>query len=219
MCTDHLKPNITSQPRSISLVSGEEAVFNITAEGTGTLAYQWQKDGKRVVDDHKTRGAVGSELTISNVEPNHAGNYQCIVNNDYGEKESETVRLSLKVTITEQPQNLCKQFSEKAVLQLSASGEEPIHYQWKKDGRRIYDGVYYLGTTTNQLTVKLTEEYQGDYWCIVKNDVNEEESQIVSLTIEQQQRKLTMYASQQIKRTIEIKCFVGIIIAYRRHAQ
>ena len=197
MYTDHLKPHITKQPRSISLVSGEETIFNIIAEGTGTLGYQWQKDGKKVVDDHRTKGAVRCKLTISDVQPNHAGYYKCIVSNDHGEKESETVRLSLKVAITEQPQNLRKQSSEKAVLQLSASGEVPIKYQWKKDGRRIYDGGSYSGTTTNQLTVELTEEYEGDYCCIVKNDVNQEKSDIVSLTIEQKQRKLIVYVLQQ----------------------
>jgi len=43
MKATHIK--ITAHPSNQSKIYIDEAVFTITAEGDGTLFYQWQKDG------------------------------------------------------------------------------------------------------------------------------------------------------------------------------
>jgi len=41
-------PSITKQPASLAVVAGQTASFSVTATGTGTLAYQWKKNGSPI---------------------------------------------------------------------------------------------------------------------------------------------------------------------------
>lgn len=50
---------ITEQPVALTITEGEDAVFSVTASGTGTLSYQW------LVDDVEITGATGSTFVVS----------------------------------------------------------------------------------------------------------------------------------------------------------
>ena len=191
MCSfyiDNLKPKIVEQPKSLAKYSHEEATFMVIAEEpSGTLSYQWQKDGIDIVDDSKHfKGANNNELAVRHLQSQHAGRYCCIVKNEHGQKKSNIARLSLKVKITEQPQNLSRPYHGEAMLQVLATGQEPLTYQWKKDGRDIYNNDNYHGVDSHQLTIKkLTGENEGSYSCVVINDVSEKtESQKATLSVE-----------------------------------
>ena len=41
-----MQPKITTQPRSVSALSGREAVLFVRAYGAGQLAFQWLRDGE-----------------------------------------------------------------------------------------------------------------------------------------------------------------------------
>ena len=182
------------QPKSLRKYCGEEAVFMVTAEGADTITYQWLKDGNSIIEDDKHEGARKHTLTINSLQSKHAGSYMCIVENEHGRTESEAVGLNLKVKVTDQPLSVNKTFGEEAVIQVSATGQEPLKYQWRKAGEKgnyiISDSDNYFGTASNRLTVKsLTEELQGDYYCVVSNDVDQEESVKASLTMQRIQGK------------------------------
>ena len=40
-------PSITTQPASLSVTSGNDAVFAVDARGTEALSYQWYRNGAR----------------------------------------------------------------------------------------------------------------------------------------------------------------------------
>ena len=50
---------ISEQPADLTIFEGEDAVFNVVANGTGTLFYQWFADGVAITD------ATNSTLTVS----------------------------------------------------------------------------------------------------------------------------------------------------------
>ena len=50
---------ISEQPADLTIFEGEDAVFNVVANGTGTLFYQWFADGVAIT------GATNSTLTVS----------------------------------------------------------------------------------------------------------------------------------------------------------
>ena len=67
-------PLISTQPRSRTNAAGTTAIFTVGALGTD-LKYQWRKNETALA------GATGSNLTLFNVQPAHAGTYLVVVTN------------------------------------------------------------------------------------------------------------------------------------------
>jgi len=69
--------DFTLQPVGATKVVGENHTFSATATGgTGTLTYQWQKDGKDLA------GETGTTLTLTNLQITDSGDYQMMVGDD-----------------------------------------------------------------------------------------------------------------------------------------
>ena len=71
-------PTITTQPRSQSVAAGGNASLSVSATGSGTLTYQWFKDGVAV------NGANASTLTRANATAADSGRYHVEVANTGG---------------------------------------------------------------------------------------------------------------------------------------
>ncbi len=82
-------PTITSQPASVSVASGGSAIFSVTAAGTGTLTYQWYKDGTAV------SGATSASYTVSSATAANAGSYYVKVTSPYGVVTSSAATLTV----------------------------------------------------------------------------------------------------------------------------
>ena len=88
-------PSITSQPTSVTLLSGGGAVFSVTASGTPPLSYCWQKNGTNLVDIPNLSGSCASVLTFSQTTLIDSGEFQLVVTNSYGCATSSVVTLSV----------------------------------------------------------------------------------------------------------------------------
>ncbi|MEY2407860.1 MAG: large repetitive protein, partial [Verrucomicrobiota bacterium] len=119
-------PVISSQPVSLTVTNGDAAAFSVAATGTA-LGYQWQKDGLDLL------GATSATVTLAAVQTNHAGIYRVRVSNPVGVILSTPVTLSVLVpaTILVQPQNLARVTGQNAAFVVSASGSEPLVFQWE----------------------------------------------------------------------------------------
>lgn len=87
-------PVISSHPASASVTAGESVTFSVTATGTGTLAYQWRKDGQAI------SGATSSSYTLSSVTTAHAGSYTVAVSNTGGSIVSNAATLAVLAAST-----------------------------------------------------------------------------------------------------------------------
>ena len=192
-----MKPKITEQPESVCKYCDEEAKLTVAAEGPGKIRYQWKKNGKNIANGKMYQGATNHTLTMNPLQPRHAGQYSCFIESDHGKTESKQVELTLNINITEQTQPcLSANFSEEVILYVSATGQERLKYQWKKDGIDIYDDdkCGYSGTDKNKLKItSMSDKLQGTYRCVVSNDVDFVESDEISLTMEREQSKLSVY--------------------------
>ena len=68
-------PVITAQPQNKTAAAGGSVTFSVTAAGTGTLSYEWSKDGVVLT------GQTGSTLTLASVTADDAGSYSVTVTN------------------------------------------------------------------------------------------------------------------------------------------
>lgn len=70
-----LGPAIATAPRSLARAVGDTATFDVTAIGTGPLAYQWRFNGVSLA------GQTNASLTLLNVQSAQAGAYSVMVSN------------------------------------------------------------------------------------------------------------------------------------------
>jgi sugar lactone lactonase YvrE len=68
-------PVITTQPRSKSVTAGGDVTLSVSATGSGTLTYQWFKDGVAV------NGATAASLPLNGLTTAQAGRYHVEVSN------------------------------------------------------------------------------------------------------------------------------------------
>ena len=92
-----LAPAVSSQPRSMSVNEGGDAVFSVTASGTAPLLCQWQVDkgdGKGWTD---IVGATGSSYSVEKATEEQDGwLFRCVIANSSGKTESNAATLSVK---------------------------------------------------------------------------------------------------------------------------
>jgi hypothetical protein len=95
-------PSLTSQPTNLTVLAGSTATFGSTASGTAPLAYQWRYNGTGLANGPGISGVNTTNLTLTNVSTNAAGDYALFVGNAYGSITSSVATLTvvLPPTIT-----------------------------------------------------------------------------------------------------------------------
>jgi hypothetical protein len=82
---------IANHPFDTTVPPGGTAVFNVIANGTGPLSYQWRRNGQDIP------GETNSMLMVLNVEPASAGSYSVVVMNVLGAVSSQPALLKIDV--------------------------------------------------------------------------------------------------------------------------
>ncbi len=88
------KPIISSQPASRGGYFGSSASFQVTANGSKPLAYQWMFNGTNVLN------ATNSTMTLTNLANSNAGIYSVLVSNSTGSIISSNAMLTMLGVVT-----------------------------------------------------------------------------------------------------------------------
>ncbi len=163
-------PTITQHPASQNPCAGGTATFTVAASGTGTLTYQWQKDGANLSDGANVSGALTATLAITNVAAGDAANYRCAVSNAGGSTNSNQAALTVRAatTITGHPaaRNVCS--GAAVAFTVTATGSGTVSYQWQKNGANLSDGGNISGATTATLSINPADVGDAaNYRCVV----------------------------------------------------
>ncbi len=84
---------ITTQPQGVTVVSGGNASFSISASGGGTLSFQWRKGGQNI------EGATSNSLALNNVTLSDAALYDVVVSNSVGSQSSLSALLTVNTPV------------------------------------------------------------------------------------------------------------------------
>jgi hypothetical protein len=177
-------PTITAQPATWTNCNGVWVTLNVGATGTGSLSYQWFKDGSSLP------GATGTSLVIPAPGPGHSGQYWCVVTNGCG--ATETMHVAVVVvgapTITTQPvnQSVCAGSAAQFAVAATSHASFPISsYRWFKSGVGfLSEGGAYSGTGTATLTISpVTSTEVGSYFVQLNNGCNFVNSNTRTLTL------------------------------------
>jgi hypothetical protein len=117
---------------------------------------------------------ITSQLTITGAQTNNSDTYAVVITNSLGSVTSSNAVLTVTnvpPAIVVQPTNQTVGVGSTVILAVTATGTEPLSYQWQVDGTNLLvDGGQIEGATSNVLTisnVQLTNN--GNYTVIVTN--------------------------------------------------
>jgi formylglycine-generating enzyme required for sulfatase activity len=112
-------------------VAGQSATLKANITGSGSLSYQWFKDGVAVV------GGTSSTLIIPSLGLVHAGSYRVEVRDGYGTSQSSFMTLAL-LEFKQQPQGASVVVGAPITLSAEAQGgDSPVSYQWYKGAQLV----------------------------------------------------------------------------------
>lgn len=161
-------PSITTQPASLNMASGSDAVFAVDARGTEALSYQWYRNGTAIP------GANSPVLRLTAVSILNSGSFSVTVSNDAGDVDSNAVLLNVypgapaavAPTIVTQPASLTVNVGNTATFAVGVDGSGPFTFQWRRNGFNI------PGATSAVLSLpSVVSDASGTYSVIVNNSV------------------------------------------------
>lgn len=171
---------ITAEPTGSTLCQGQTANLSLTATGSFLLTYQWQQSPDGV--GSWTDAGTGNPWTTPALTTSTW--YRCIVTNACGTDTSTAVLVTVNVApaVTVPPADATICFGETATLSVTATGTEPLAYQWQQspDGAGSWTDVSGAVTpawTTPALAVT------SFYRCRVTNSCGTADSAACTVTV------------------------------------
>jgi len=189
---------ISSQPASVTVYATQTATFSVSAAGSGTLKYQWYKNGVAIADATSsvyTTGALdaansGEVYTVTVNDPDCSN--QTITSADAVLTVS-TMDTAVPPTIVVQPLSVNAALYGEAGLAVTASGSGTLAYQWYRvpytaTGMANVAGAAITGATGAAYTVPTTSTdvtNDGDqYFVVVSNEYGTAVSQRATLGVD-----------------------------------
>ncbi len=180
------QPFIDQPPAALVRKAGQAAVFTVAADGTGTLSYQWQRNGGNLTNGGRIAGATSATLTISGLTSSDKGTYSVIITNDHGQIISGGVALTVQLppSITTPPSAATLARGKTATFKVTAAGDQPLSFQWQRNNASLANAGNVSGAKTATLTIKkVTLANAGNYRVVVTNSVGSATSVTVKLTV------------------------------------
>ena len=132
-------PAISAQPASLTILSGSNAVFNMTAGGSAPLGYQWRNNGANLANGGNISGVTTSALQFTAATTNNSGNYSVVITNNYGSITSAVATLTvvLPPSLNSPLTNQTIECGGNATFTIAPSGTPPLNIQWRLDGTPV----------------------------------------------------------------------------------
>lgn len=174
-------PVITSHPpASLTMDQDQTLELEATAFGSGTLVYQWYRNGLPLVNGGRVSGADASTLSLSSLRGSDAGHYSLVVSNEYGSAVTKTSSLEvrLKPLILSQPESLAQLPNTNASFTVVASADT-TSIQW------LFNGNPIPGATSATLSLtNVSPADAGLYQVVLTNTIGSITSAPASLSIQ-----------------------------------
>jgi len=170
-------PTIVTQPASQMVTAGGTATFSVTPIGTSPFTYQWYLNASSLGNSHGARTASYSKPGVGTSD---TGSYFVVVGNSYGSVTSSVAALTVGVpaAITTQPSNQSVLAGQNATFNVTASGTEPLGYQWN------FNGLPLVGATSSNLTLTgVLTAFNGNYSVVVANGLGSITSAVATLSV------------------------------------
>jgi hypothetical protein len=156
-------PVVTSSPQGFTALVGAPVSLNVSATGTGPLAYQWRFNQANIP------GATNATFVFKDLLVDDEGEYDVFVSNAGGSafSQSATARVDAPPVILVAPQSATVRGGTNVLFSVLATGSTPLVYEWR------LNGVPIPGATGPALPLtNVSASQNGDYTVIVSNRVS-----------------------------------------------
>ena len=157
-----IPPTIVTAPASQTVVMPARVSLSVTAAGTAPFSYQWYKDGVAI------SRANSATLSLGNVTLASSGAYYVRVTNIAGAVDSAVATLLVQSApvISTQPKTTSVTVGSPVTLSVTATGTDPMTYQWVKDTVAISGA-----TGTSYAITAATVADAGIYSVVITNPI------------------------------------------------
>jgi hypothetical protein len=167
-------PSLLTQPVDVLAIPGQDVTLSVSATGSGTLQYQWTKNGFPI------EGASSQTLALGPVTSQESGSYAVTVWNGAGFVVSRQAQVSINIPprITVQPVGLVVSPGSNITFTVAATGTGLVRYQWQVDGQDL------PGATAPTLAINNAQLVnEGEYVAVVTDDLASVRSQGARLIV------------------------------------
>ena len=175
---DDGRPWWVQQPVSKGAALGERCVLTAEALGWPPPQYQWFFNGAPLPN------ATRRQLVLEPFSPETEGEYSVVATNTRGAITSRVVRIlgtwARPPDIVREPRDQIVPEGASVVLSVAAVPEEPLGYQWYRDGIALTNP----GANTAALDLgRVTTDDTGQYHVVVWNSLGATTSRVASVTV------------------------------------
>jgi hypothetical protein len=172
--TGSAAPAIGTQPANVTVSAGQPATFTVSATGSGTLGYQWQRDGVNIA------GATKSSYTLPSAALSDSGaKFRVVVTNAAGSATSNAATLTVTsnrapiATITSPASGAT--YTGGQTITFAGTGTDPEDgtlaasaFTWRVDFHHDEHTHPFVGTTTGvksgSFTIPTNGELSANVW-------------------------------------------------------
>jgi hypothetical protein len=162
-------PAIQTNPSSLTVKEQDPATFTVVATGSGTLSYQWQKDGNDLP------GETALTLAIAAASASDQGSYRCVVTNSDGGLTASHTSANAVLAVAQAPtvttpadQTVIAGSAVTLTVKASvaATMSAPI-FQWQHNGADVPGAI-----SASYKIPAVSPADAGSYTCTVRSQIN-----------------------------------------------
>jgi len=174
-------PVITTHPANQTVTEGETATFSVAASGSGTLTYQWKKDGGDIA------GATSASYTTpATMLADNGVGFTCAVTNAGGDTVSATAVLVVNMalpTITTQPADQTVTEGDIATFTVAATSSGSLTYQWQEFIAAVWQDISGETSASFATLATVLADDGRQFRCELTNPVGSVTSDSAALTV------------------------------------
>ena len=168
-------PSLIQAPVSVTNFVGHVVRFDVTADGTGPLSYQWYKGQKAIP------GETNAALSFTCALADNGTLYKVVVANKIGSTESALATLTVDtgLAVSANPTSISRYTGSTAAFRVLADGAIPLNYQWYK-GTTLIPGA--TDATLWLTNIQLSDD-SSTYYARVSNAFSATNTETATLTV------------------------------------
>jgi hypothetical protein len=172
-----VSPVIATHPADRTVTQGQTATFQVTANGSSPLSYQWQRNMVNIPGAN-----APSYTTPATVLADNGAKFRCVVTNAFGSATSNEATLTVNAppSITSHPADQTVTVGQTATFSVSANGSAPLSYQWQRNLVNI-PGANSASYTT---PATVLADNGAKFRCVVTNAFGTANSNEATLTVQ-----------------------------------
>ena len=179
---------VMKHPESLTAKTGNTITFSVSANGTGTLKYQWYYKKLGASQWSVWKNHTGASTTAKANSTWNMMQVRCMVTDDSGSIYSNpaTITIDQTLTILTHPKNVKVKVEQPTKFSVSAQGKGAISYQWYYKKAGASDWTLWKGRTSASITSTSNSTWNMmQVRCMVTDDSGSIYSNAATITIDQ----------------------------------